>query len=114
MFKIKNKLAPPFICDLIQESTSRYNTRSHTIVTECENGQTVEDKNIMSVPKVNKVKTGIETFSFIGPKIWNSLSEELKNTKSLVSFKSKLKDWKFTNCPCSICRTYIAGVGYTD
>ena len=114
MFKIKNKLAPPFICDLIQESTSRYNTRSHTIVTECENGQTNEDKNIMSVPKVNKVKTGIETFSFIGPKIWNSLSEELKNTKSLVSFKSKLKDWKFTNCPCSICRTYIAGVGYID
>ena len=68
MFKIKNKLAPPFICDLIQESTSRYNTRSHTIVTECENGKTVEDKNIMSVPKVNKVKTGIETFSFTGPK----------------------------------------------
>jgi hypothetical protein len=57
---------------------------------------------------------GIETFSFIGPKIWTSLSEELKNTKSLVSFKSKLKDWKFTNCPCSICRTYVAGVGYID
>ena len=57
---------------------------------------------------------GIETFSFIGPKIWNSLSEDLKNTKSLLSFKSKSKDWKFTNCPCSICRTYVAGVGYLD
>ena len=67
MFKIKNKLAPQFICDSIQESTSRYNTRSHSIVTECENGQAVEEKNIMYVPKVNKV-------SFIGPKIWNSLS----------------------------------------
>ena len=110
MFKIRNKLAPLFISDLIQESTSRYNTRSHSIVTECENGQTIEEKNIMSVPKV-KIKTGIETFSSLGPKIWNSLSEELNNTKSLVSFKSKLKDWKF-NCPCSICRAYIAGVGY--
>ena len=71
-------------------------TRLNSIVTECENGQAVEEKNIMSVPKVNKVKTGIETFSFIGPKIWNSLSEELKNTKSLVSFKSKSEDSKFT------------------
>ena len=63
MFKIKNKLSPPFICDLIQESTSKFNTRSHSIVTESENGQIVEEKKVMSVPKVSKVKTGNETFS---------------------------------------------------
>ena len=66
-----------------------------------------EKKNVMFVPHVKKVKSGIETFSFIGPKIWNSLPEEFKNTKSLVSFKSKLEDWQFTNCPSSICRTYV-------
>ena len=68
MFKINNKLAPPFMCDLIEESTSRYNTRSHSIITEFENGQ------IIIVPKVNKVKTGIETVSFVGPKIKHCLS----------------------------------------
>ena len=114
MFKIKNKLSPPFICDLIQESTSKYNTRSHCSITESENEVKTEKKNVMFVHKVKKVKSGIETFSFIGPKIWNTLPEEFKNTKSLVSFKSKLKDWQFTNCPCSICRTYVAGVGYID
>ena len=114
MFKIKNKLSPPFICDLIQESTSKYNTRSHCSITESENEVKTEKKNVMFVPQVKKVKSGIETFSFIGPKIWNTLPEEFKNTKSLVSFKSKLKDWQFTNCPCSICRTYVAGVGYID
>ena len=114
MFKINNKLSPPFICDLIQESTCRYHTRSHFTITETENGTITEEKNVMSIPKANKVKMGIESFSFIGPKLWNTLSEELKNTKSLVSFKSKLKNWKFINCPCSICKTYIAGVGYLD
>ena len=59
MFKIKNKLDPQFICGLIQESTSSYNTRSHSIVTESENGQIAEEKKVMSVPKVHKVKTGI-------------------------------------------------------
>ena len=43
-FKIKNKLAPQFICDLIQEPTSTYNTRIHSIITECENGQIVEKR----------------------------------------------------------------------
>ena len=41
MFEIINKLASPFICDLIQEST----------ITESENDQIVEEKNGMSVPK---------------------------------------------------------------
>ena len=114
MLKIYNKLFAPFICNLIQESTCQYHKRSHFTITETENGTTTEEKNVTSIPKANKVKTGIESFSFIDPKLWNSLSEELKNTKSLVSFKAKLKNWKFTNCPCSICKAYIAGVGYLD
>ena len=91
MFKIKNKLSPPFICDLIQESTSKYNTRSHFSITESENEIKTEKKNVIFVPQVKKVKSGIQTFSIIGPKIWDSLLEEFRN-KSLVSFKSKLKD----------------------
>ena len=79
-----------------------YHTRSHFAITQNENGRITEEKNAMSIPKANKVKTGIEFFSSIGPKLWNTLLEELKNTKSLVSLKSKLKNWKFTNCPYSI------------
>ena len=114
MYKIKNKLSPPFICDLVQESNFNYHTRSHFSITDSDKIQTVKEKNIVSIPKVNTVKSGIESFSFIGPMIWNSLSEELKTCESLVSFKSKLKDWRFSNCPCSICRNYVSGVGYTD
>ena len=68
----------------------------------------------MKVPSIKKVNTGTETFSFIGPKIWNSLTDDLKSTKSLSSFKSKIKDFDIKNCPCSICKTYIPGVGYLE
>ena len=77
---LNNKLVPQFICDVIQESTSRYNTRLHSIMTECENGQIIQEKKAMSVPKADEVKTGIQTFSFIGLKIWISLSKELNDT----------------------------------
>ena len=34
----KNKVAPLFIYNLIQESTSKHNTKSHSTVTDSENG----------------------------------------------------------------------------
>ena len=118
MFKIKNKLSPPFICDLVNEldeSNVPHHTRSHYNITETEDGNLkVEKKSVMKVPSIKKVNTGTETFSFIGPKIWNSLTDDLKSTKSLSSFKSKIKDFDIKNCPCSICKTYIPGVGYLD
>ena len=45
--------SPPFICDLIQESTSLYHTRSHFSITETENESIAEEKNVMSIPKAN-------------------------------------------------------------
>ena len=64
--------------------------------------------------KIPHVHTGIESFSYIGPKLWNSLPEDVKKSNTLESFKSKLKELTITECPCSMCRTYIKGVGYFD
>ena len=41
-------------------------------------------------------------------------TRKIENTKSLVSFKWKLKYWKFTNCPYPICNTYIGEVDYLN
>ena len=114
MFKIKNKLSPPFICDLVKESNIKYQTRSHYSITENEGQQNIDKKHVLTVPKVYKVKTGTESFSNVGPILWNSLPEDVKNADTLASFKSKVKELTFDNCPCSICKTYIQGVGYLD
>ena len=107
MFKIKNKLSPPFICDLVKESNIKYQTRSHYSITENEGQQNIDKKHVLTVPKVYKVKTGTESFSNVGPILWNSLPEDVKNADTLASFKSKVKELTFDNCPCTICKTYV-------
>ena len=64
------------------------------------------------IPQVHKVHTDIESLSYIGPKLWSSLPEDVRKWNTLESFK--LKELTITECPCSICRTYIEGVGYFD
>ena len=41
------------------------------------------------------------------------LPEELKTCQGLDEFKNSIKSWVPENCPCELCKTYIAGLGYT-
>ena len=66
------------------------------------------------MPSVKKVNTGAEAFFLIGSKIWNSLEDDLKIAKTLSIFKTQIKNFDIRNCPCSICKTGIAGVGCLD
>ena len=36
----------------------------------------------------------------------------LKAIETLENFKAAIKRWKPENCPCTLCRDYIHGVGY--
>ena len=64
------------------------------------------------VPKVNTVFIGTESISFIGPKIWNNIPQELKKIENLETFKSTIKKWKPEQCSCRLCKDYITGVGF--
>ena len=43
-----------------------------------------------------RTKTSQQSIKFIGPKIWNDLPNEIKNSKSLKIFKNKLKSYYIT------------------
>ena len=60
------------------------------------------------------VNYGTETISSLGPKIWSIIPNDIKNAPSLNIFKNKIKQWKPVDCPCRICKTYIAGVGFIN
>ena len=62
--------------------------------------------------KIHSVRSGIETASFVGASVWNSLSSDLKQFKSLELFKSKIKNRIPENCPCKLCKTYLQRIGY--
>ena len=59
----------------------------------------VRDKNELysRIPKT--LAYGTESVSFMAPKIWSIVPQELKNSQSLYSFKNGIRKWK-PNCPC--------------
>ena len=98
IFKVKMSLSPIIMNEIFKFSeNSAYNLRS---------GETLVRHNT----KTNHY--GIESISNLGAKIWTILPSELKNANSLETFKSKIKKWIPTNCPCKLCKSYIQNVGF--
>ena len=60
-----------------------------------------------------RTKYGIETPSYLGPKLWNLVPNEDKTIESLADLKAKIKTWVPEKCPCRLCKTYIHQVGFT-
>ena len=58
------------------------------------------------------VRYGTETVSFLGPKTWHILPNEIKNFETLHNFKAKIKCWIPADCPCRLCERYVAQVGF--
>ena len=64
------------------------------------------------IPHVNSVYNGTESISVFGPKIWDMVPQSMKEKESVEEFKYAIKSWKPNNCPCRLCKKYIAGVGF--
>ena len=61
---------------------------------------------------VKTVNNGMESISYLAPKIWEQVPDEIKNSSSLNIFKAKIKTWIPNSCPCRLCKTYVPNVGY--
>ena len=44
-----------------------------------------------TLPLVKSIHKGLESLSYLGPKIWEIFPFEIKQTKSLLEFKAKIK-----------------------
>ena len=60
---------------------------------------------------VNSVKYGTETMPYLAPKIWSVVPEIIKNSKSLESFKLKIRKLK-PECLRRLCKTCFYNVGF--
>ena len=72
MFKVLLGCAPPYLSGLITRSST-----NHTSV-----------KLLLPLPRIDMYKT---SFSFYGAKVWNSLPPQITNSKTVQSFKHKLR-----------------------
>ena len=66
----------------------------------------------LSRRRVKSVRYGTESISYLAPKVWDILPKEIKDSKTLNSFKAKIKKWVSRECPCRLCKTYVPQVGF--
>ena len=70
----------------------------------------LHENNSFKRRRVNSVLHGTELVSFLGPKMWDLVSNEIKESESLNAFKFKIKRWIPEGCPCRICKTDLGQV----
>ena len=95
MCKIKNELSPSIVIELFeQRNEQHYDLRNNSQFT---------------IPPIRTVYRGLESISFLGPKIWNILRDRLKNVsfarfmfKMSVLFKSISIEGKERKLSCEI------------
>ena len=92
VFKFLNGISPQVMNEVFQvKSPAPYYLR---------------DKNELDSRNPKTVAYGAESVSFMAPKIWSIVSQRLKNSQSLYSFKKSIRKWK-PNCPSRLCKTYL-------
>ena len=73
-------------------------------------------RNELYVRNPKTVRYGTDTISFLSPKIWSLIPQNIKDSGFLPCFKKKkekkkISKWK-PNCPCRLCKTYLQHVGF--
>ena len=93
LFKIKNGLSNDIMTQLICKRNSV--------------GYSLRSQRDFPLPQVKSVNYGLKELRYFGPKIWNILPNDIKNSRTLREFSKKVKSWIPRNCPCRICESYI-------
>ena len=75
MCKVKNELCPKIMPDLFKEVTHPYDLRNSLICGSY---------------KIKTVRYGTETITYLGPKIWSIIPDEIKESASLETFRQKI------------------------
>ncbi len=82
-YKALNDLAPAYLTNLLSRYNPNRSLRS-------------QNSGLLVVPRIAKSTKGGRTFSYLAPKLWNSLPENVRGSDTLSLFKSRLKTHLFS------------------
>ena len=97
MYKVKNNLSPSPVVELFINHTDSYNLRN---------------RRCWEHPNTRTVAYGTETISYRGPKTWELIPRNIKDSSTLAEFKHKIKQWLPDSCECRLCKVFIHHLGY--
>ena len=98
MFKVLNSSSPEIMKEVFPLNT-------------CNNYDPRHPRQFLARP-VKSVYYGTESISFLAPKIWEIVPEDIKASETVAEFKTKIKIWIPDNCPCRLCRTFVPKLGF--
>ena len=97
MYRIYNGMALEIVTEIFPlRSQGKYNLRNWSDFT---------------LPIVKTINYGIESIRYLRPKIWESISANIKEVDTMERFKSSIKKWKPEPCPCRLCKTCLQQIG---
>ena len=88
IFKTINNLNPPFMKEIFELNTKRNTSASNRLVVQSQ----------------ISMKYGSYTLRSLGPRIWNKLPCDIRNSENLYTFKELIKTWSGPKCHCSRCK----------
>ena len=63
---------------------------------------------------VNTNKFRRNSLIYFASKVWSLVSLEIKNSRSVEKFKTKVRNWEPKDCDCYLCKTYINILGFVN
>ena len=93
ILKVKNSLAPEIMTEVFEIKETHYNLRSEASHFKREN--------------VKPTHYGIQSVRHLGPKIWNIVPQNIRESNSLNKFKSLIRFSKPDTCPCRLRKNYM-------
>ena len=97
MYKTKHNISPQLMNNIFIQKENKYNLRN---------------EQIWEIRAVKSVYNGTESLSFRGPKTWDILPRDIRNSESLSEFIFKVKLWKPEGCTCRLCKVYVNNLGF--
>ena len=88
IFKTVNDLNPPYMKEVFELNTRRSETGTDKLVVQSQ----------------ISMKYGSYSLRSLGPKIWNKLPSEMKNSSNLSIFKKSITNWSGPYCRCVSCK----------
>ena len=63
---------------------------------------------------VNSSKYGLNQIIFFTAKVWQMVPMEMKNLKSLESFKNKIRRWEPDGCERKLWKVFLLNLGHVN
>ena len=93
LFKVFKGLGPVIFAEAFPvRQQSQYNMRNYSY---------------FAMPRAKTVNHGLESLSYIGSKLWDSIPSHMKEIDSINEFKHVIKTWKPDLCSCRLCKGYL-------